>query len=83
LLPPPDDVVLGHKEYVLFQNPKSGMFEQSREKRNVYYHPWLTCIAPNFRNFQPSQHITISASVKEQLNRQHKDFLGKEFGILF
>ena len=82
LLPPPDDVVFGHKEYVVFQNPNSGMFEQSREKRNVYYHPWLTCIAPHFRNFQPNQHITISVSVKEKLNQEHKDFLGGEFGIL-
>ena len=48
LLPPPDDIVLGHKEYVIFHNPRSGNFEQSREKRNVYYHPWKTCVAPHF-----------------------------------
>jgi hypothetical protein len=39
LLPPPDDIVFGHKEYVIYQNSKSGNFEQSRKKRNVYYHP--------------------------------------------
>ena len=26
-LPPPDDLVLGHKEYVMFHNPHSGNFE--------------------------------------------------------
>ena len=31
-----DDIVFGHKEFVVFLNPRSGMFEQSREKRNVY-----------------------------------------------
>ena len=48
VLPPPDDIVFGHKEFVIFQNHRSGMFEQSREKRNVYYHTWKTCISPHF-----------------------------------
>ena len=61
---PPDDIVLGHKEFVVFQNPNSGIFEQSREKRNVYYHPWLTCIAPHFRDFNPDHHIIISEAMK-------------------
>ena len=26
----------------VFHNPNSGLFEQTREKRNAYYHPWLT-----------------------------------------
>ena len=34
-LPPPDDLVVQHKEYVLLQNPKSGIFQLSRELRNV------------------------------------------------
>ena len=28
----PDDIVLGHKEYVMLQNPHSGDFELSRHK---------------------------------------------------
>ena len=83
LLPPPDDIVLGHKEHVIFQNPNSGMFEQSREKRNVYYHPWRTCIAPHFRDFDPHCHITISDSMKAQLLPEHKECLEREFGIRF
>lgn len=81
LLPPPDDIVLGHKEYVVFQNPNSGIFEQTREKRNVYYHPWLTCIAPYFSNFDPRHHIIISDSVKMKLLPQHCECLQREFGI--
>jgi hypothetical protein len=45
---PPDNLVLGHKEFVIFSNPKTGRFEQSWEKRNVYYHQWKNCVAPNF-----------------------------------
>ena len=59
VLPPPDDIVLGHKEYVVYQNSRSGLFEQSKDKRNVYYHPWKTCIAPHFMDFDPDRHIVI------------------------
>lgn len=79
-LPPPDDIVLGHKEHVIFQNPNSGLFEQSREKRNVYYHPWFTCIAPHFQDFS-SSHISISESIRMKLLPEHKECLEREFGI--
>ena len=81
LLSPPDDIVLGHEEYVGFQNPCSGRSEQTREKRNVYYHPWKTCTTPHFLNFDPVHHITVSNYVKEKLLPQHVDSLWREFGI--
>ena len=37
LLPPPDDIVFGHNQHVIFHNQRSGIFEQSHDKRNVYY----------------------------------------------
>lgn len=67
LLSPPDDIVLGHKQYIHFQNPCSGKFEQTKEKRNVYYHPWKTCTTPHFLNFDPVHHITIVNYAKEKL----------------
>ena len=81
-LPPPDDIILGHKEYIVFHNPRSGNFEQSREQRNVYYHPWRTCIAPHFFNFDAQQHIMITDPVKAKLTSMHKDFLLREFGVV-
>lgn len=80
-LPPPNDIVLGHKEYIIYQNSKSENFEQSRDKRNVYYHPWKTCIAPYFCNFDPCQHISVPDSVSEKLQAVHKAFILKEFGV--
>ena len=80
-LPPPDDLVVGHKEHVVYQNPHSGNFELSREKRNVYYHPWRTCIAPNFRNFDPTLHINTDR-VRGQLLPVHKQLLLSEFGLI-
>ena len=82
VLPPPDDVVFGHKEFVIFQNPHSGMFEQSREQRNVYYHTWKTCIAPHFRDFDPSKHISVSGPVKEKLLPTHKTLIAQEFDFM-
>lgn len=32
-LPPPDDIVLQHKEYVIYQNSRTGHYEQSRDVR--------------------------------------------------
>ena len=82
VLPPPDDIVFGHKEFVVFLNPRSGMFEQSREKRNVYYHTWKTCIAPHFMDFDPCKHIFVSSSVKQKLLPVHKALLAQEFGLM-
>lgn len=62
-LPPPDDLILGHKEFVIYINPKTGRFEQSWDKRNVYYHLRNTCVAPNFLDFNPLLHIKINNDV--------------------
>ena len=80
-LPPPGDIVLGHQEYIVFHNPRSGMFEQSREKRNVYYHPCRRCIVPMFRDFDPCRHIVIADNVKSMLLSEHKNLLQQEFGF--
>lgn len=55
---------------LIFQNPRSGMFEQSRDRRNVYYHTWKTCIAPHFRDFDPSKHIFVSPDKTKLIHRE-------------
>jgi len=64
-MPSPDDIVLGHQEYIVFHNPRSGMFEQSRKKRNVYYHLWRKCIVPCFNDFDPPHHNIIPDNIKQ------------------
>ena len=78
-LPPPHDIVFGHKEYVVFSNPRSGMYEQSREKRNVYYHVQRSCVA-YFGDFS-SRHIIISDHVISLLQVEHKELLKQEFNL--
>ena len=80
-LPPPDNLVLGHKEYVIYNNARTGRFEQSRDKRNIYYHPWKTCIAPNFVDFDPCRHLLVSNDVKDKLHPSHTKLLETEFGV--
>ena len=41
----PEGVVLQHKEYVLFQNPRTGSWQMSKNMRNTYYHPQLNCVS--------------------------------------
>lgn len=81
-LPPPGDIVLGHQEYIVFHNPRSGVFEQSREKRNVYYHPWRKCVVRCFSDFDPRHHIMIPDNVKRLLLSEHRNLMQQEFGYL-
>ena len=57
--------------FFFFYSVHSGNFEMSREKRNVYYHPWKTCITSNIRDFSPRYHVTISDHVKNNLQDVH------------
>ena len=80
-LPPPDDIVLRHMEFVIFQNPNTGAFQQTRTPRNVYYHAQKTCVAPHFLQFNPMQHIVIDSSISHRLTEEHRMHLKVEFGL--
>ena len=82
-LPPPDDIVLQHKEYVVYQNSRTGYYEQSRDVRNVYYHPWKTCIASHFADFQAIHHIKIKPEVLQKFQIEHVTHFQTEFGLQF
>jgi len=43
-LPPPNDLVIQHKEQIMFNNPNTGKYQLSRDYRNVYYHARVNCI---------------------------------------
>lgn len=77
-LPAPDDVVIQHKEHVLFQNPNSGNWQLSRDLRNTYYHP---CISPKHPGFNNSE-LLISPEVRRMLNPSHLSLFHSEFGLL-
>ena len=80
--PPPNDLVLQHKEQVLFNNPKTGMYQLSSDHRNVYYHARLSCVK-QFSSFNPPQHVQINKDTFVRLTQVHKDYIFKEFGIKF
>lgn len=82
-LPPPDDIVLQHKEQVLFQNPKTGNFQLSHDMRNVYYHAHLSCVMKKYQAFQAGAHLRIGGDTLLKLSEVHKSYLLKEFGIKF
>ena len=78
-LAPPGDLVLQHKEQVLFQNPKTGNFQISHDLRNVYYHARFECIRRKYPTFNGR---CISMDIQHHLTGQHKAYLAKEFGMM-
>ena len=81
VLPPPGDLVIQHKEQVVFQNPHSGKFQLSRDYRNVYYHPRLSCLQRKFPQFKAVEHIRTSNEVFKRLTLAHRSYIKKEFSI--
>ena len=54
--------------------------QSAMEARNVYYHPWKTCIAPYFKNFIPSQHIKVDHVIVSKFVDCHHAHIEREFG---
>ena len=82
-LPPPNDLVVQHKEQVLLNNPKTGMYQLSSDHRNVYYHVRLSCVRQKFPSFNPGQHVRVNKDTFLRLTQIHNDYILKEFGIKF
>ena len=80
-LPPPDDLVIQHKEQVMFNNPNTGKYQLSRDYKNVYYHARLECVRQRFPTFVPIQHCRINRDTFVRFTQFHKDYIAKEFGL--
>ena len=72
--PPPNDLCLQHKEFVVFENPHTGLHQLSHDLRNVYYHAQKQCIGEHARIIVPSE-------VRAKLNSVHMHHLMLEFGL--
>ena len=79
--PSPGDIVLQHKEYVLFQNPRTGNWQMSKDLRNTYYHPRLQCIAHLHQGFSSSE-MLVRDDVRQNLNVTHVSHLNTEFVLV-
>ena len=79
--PSPADIVLQHKEHVLFQNPRTGDWQMSKDLRNTYYHPLMGCIARPHPGFSSSE-IEVRDDVRKRLNHTHLSHLNGEFGLV-
>ena len=56
-LPPPDDIVLQHKEYVVYQNSRTGYYEQSR---------FAQCILPSLEDMYSILFCRLSSNTPYQ-----------------
>ena len=73
--------MLQHKERVLFLNPNTGIYQLSRDYRNVYYHALNNCVCPHFNDFNADIHIKVDCFVKDKLSGVHVHHMLKEFNI--
>ena len=74
---PPNDLCAQHKEFMVFENPKTGNHQQSHNVRNVYYHAQMLCIQAKCA--QPR--IVISAEVKKKPSGVHINHIMCQFGL--
>ena len=65
----------------MFNNPRSGVYEKSKVKRNVYYHVRGNCILLHFADFDSSC-VIIPDDVKSQLQFEHKDLLKNDLNLV-
>ena len=80
---PPYDLCLQHKEYVIFENPHTGMHQLSSDLRNVYYHASVRCVTQKYSTFNPSTDVKVSREVRAKLSGVHLAHLLIEFGLAF
>ena len=78
---PPNDLVVQHKEQVMFTNPNTGKYQLSRKHRNVYYHARVNCIRQKFPSFTPIQRCRINWETFTMFTKVYKDFIAVEFGL--
>ncbi len=57
-------------------NDRCDQGSDCREERNVYYHPWKTCIAPHSAHFNPALHL------RERFVSVHFIRIQQEFGLI-
>ena len=80
-LPAPEDIVLQHKERVLFLNPHTGIYQLSRDARNVYYHMSSGCVCPHFSDFNADVHIRVDRATRDILSDVHLQHVFNEFEL--
>lgn len=62
------DLCLQHMEYVPFDNPHTGLKQQSHELRNVYYHARKACVTVKC----PNPIVVIPHDIKAQQHIMHQ-----------
>ena len=81
----PNDLVVQHKEQVMFTNPNTGKYQLSGEHRMCTTIPVLIAYAKNFHHlllsYAPIQHCRINRDTFTMFTKVHKNFIAMEFGL--
>ena len=74
---PPEDICLQHKEFIMFDNPHTGIRQRSHDQRNVYYHARKACAERKSRHPK----VIIPAEIRVRLSTIHMHHIMQEFGL--
>ena len=72
--------MFGRKEFVVFLNSRSGMFDERREMSTTTLGRHVSLLTSG--TLIPCKHIFVSFSVKQKLLPVHKALLEQEFGLM-
>ena len=75
--PPPEDLCLQHKEFIMFDNPHTGLRQRSHDQRNVYYHARKACAEKNCCHPK----VIIATEIRVRLSTIHMHHIMQEFGL--
>ena len=79
--PPPGDLCLQQKDNVLFENPKSGKYQLSKELRNVYYYARVFfCVTKKYPDFSPWD-LKVPSDIKHAT--QKLMYISQRISLLF
>jgi len=62
-------------------NLHTGIYQLSRDQRNVYYHALKDCVSSQFGDINVNIHMRIEQSTKENLSDVHLQHLLHEFEL--
>ena len=67
----------------MFQNPRSGIYQLSKDLRNIYYHANKLCVMAKSPNFNSLTDLKVSKNVRARLTSAHLQLLIDQLSLSF
>ena len=81
--PPPDDIVIAHKEQSVWRDRATGVLRKSNKAANRYYHPNIQCVRKGNNGGNNSFSFKDLDITTIELLDEHKALIQRNFGHTF